>query len=79
MIAYTIKLKVNTCHLIYPDYLGIENDFYTHYEIEHGDSMSISKIFYHRIPALIKDDNGELDSIIQTKEQELYEVFNQII
>jgi 5-methylcytosine-specific restriction enzyme subunit McrC len=79
MIAYTIKLKVNTCHLIYPDYLGIENDFNTHYEIEHGDNMSISKIFYHRIPALIKDDNGELDAIIQTKEEELYEVFNQII
>ena len=79
MLAYTVKLNVKTCHLLYPATIGIENKLETHYEIAHNDENNISKVFYHRIPSLIKNEKGELSEIIEFKEKELYNRLKDII
>ena len=45
MLAYTVKLNVNTCHLIYPDAIGVKNKLGTYYEIKHHEGNDVSKIF----------------------------------
>ena len=80
MLAYTIKLNVNTCHLIYPDVIGVNNKLANrYYEIKHHENNMVSKIFYHRVPTLIYRELGELDDIIEAKERELYNNLNYII
>ena len=79
MLAYTVKLNVNTCHLIYPYAVGLSKKLGTYYEIKHNKNNSISKIFYHRVPTLIYRELGELDDIIEAKERELYNNLNYII
>ena len=79
MLAYTVKLNVNTCHLIYPDAIGVKNKLGMYYEIKHHEGNDVSKIFYHRVPTLIKNEHGELSEIIETKEQELYNHLSDII
>ena len=79
MLAYTVKFNVNTCHLIYPDALGVKNKLGTYYEIKHHENSGVSKIFYHRLPTLIEEDQVELSEIIETKEQELYNHLKDII
>ena len=72
MLAYTVKLNVQTCHLLYPRTLGIESKLGTHYEITHNNQNDVSKVFYHRLPTLIDNEKGELSEIIENKEKELY-------
>ena len=72
MLAYTVKLEVNTCHLLYPDMIGVKDVLGTHYEIEHNNKQDISKVYYHRIPTLIENEDGELNEIIEEKERQLY-------
>ena len=79
MLAYTVKLNVNTCHLIYPDAIGVKNILGTYYEIKHHEGNDVSKIFYHRVPTLIENEHGELSEIIEAKEQELYNHLKDII
>ena len=79
MLAYTVKLNVKTCHLLYPETLGIENKLGTHYEITHGNGSNVSKVFYHRIPTLIDDNQNELSETIENKERDLYNHLKDII
>jgi 5-methylcytosine-specific restriction enzyme subunit McrC len=79
MLAYTIKLNVKTCHLLYPDTLGVNNKLGTHYEIIHNNKNDVSKVFYHRIPTVIDNDKGELSEIIERKELELFNHLKDII
>ena len=75
MLAYTVKLEVKTCHLLYPNIIGVNNTLGTHYEIEHKNG-EISKVYYHRLPTLIENESGELIEIIEAKETQL---FNQLL
>jgi len=79
MLAYTVKLNVNTCHLIYPDALGVKNKLGAYYEIKHHENSDVSRIFYHRLPTLIENEHGELTEIIEAKELELYNHLKDII
>ena len=80
MLAYTIKLNVNTCHLIYPDAIGVNNKLGSrYYEIKHNENNRVSKIFIHRLPTLIVGDQGELSENLEVKEQELYNHLKEII
>jgi 5-methylcytosine-specific restriction enzyme subunit McrC len=79
MLAYTVKLNVQTCHLLYPRTLGIESKLGTHYEITHNNQNDVSKVFYHRLPTLIDNEKGELSEIIENKEKELYNHLKVII
>jgi 5-methylcytosine-specific restriction enzyme subunit McrC len=78
MLAYTVKLNVKTCHLLYPNTIGLNKTFGTHYEIEHKNG-EVSKVYYHRIPTLIENELGELLEVIEKKEEELYRELNKII
>ena len=78
MLAYTVKLDVNICHLIYPDILGVNDKLGSHYEITHNNQIGISKIYYHRVPTLIENEIGELIDIIEEKERHLYYHLNNI-
>ena len=78
MLAYTVKLNVKTCHLLYPNTIGLNSTFGTHYEIEHKNG-EISKVYYHRIPTLIENELGELLEVIEKKEEELYSELFKII
>ena len=79
MLAYTVKLNVKTCHLLYPGTLGIENTLGTHYEIAHNNGNDVSKVFYRRMPTLIENEKGELSEIIEGKEQQLFNHLKDII
>ncbi len=79
MLAYTIKLEVKTCHLLYPDILGVNNSLGTHYEIKHKNEQQVSKIFYHRLSTLIEYELGELTEIIEEKEKQLFNQLKDII
>ena len=78
MLAYTVKLDVKVCHLIYPDILGVNDKLGSHYEITHNNQIGISKIYYHRVPTLIENEIGELIDIIGEKERRLYYHLNNI-
>lgn len=72
MLAYTVKLDVKTCHLLYPDAIGVNDTLGTHYEIKHNNKIEVSKVYYHRIPTLIENEVGELTEIIEEKEKQLF-------
>jgi 5-methylcytosine-specific restriction enzyme subunit McrC len=76
MLAYTIKLDVNICHLIYPYILGVNDNLGSHYQIIHKNEQDISKVYFHRILSLIENEQGDLSEIIEEKERLLY---NQLI
>lgn len=78
MLAYTVKLNVKTCHLLYPNTVGLNSTFGTHYEIKHKNG-EISKVYYHRIPTLIENVYGELLELMEKKEEELYIQLSKII
>jgi 5-methylcytosine-specific restriction enzyme subunit McrC len=79
MLAYTVKLEVRTCHLIYPNILGVHNQLGNHYEILHKDKQTLSKIYYHRIATLIENEEGELEELIHQKETQLFNQLKDII
>ena len=79
MLAYTVKLDVKTCHLLYPDSIGVNASLGTHYEIEHNYREEVSKVYYHRIPTLIENEVGELTEIIEEKERQLFIHLKKII
>jgi 5-methylcytosine-specific restriction enzyme subunit McrC len=79
MLAYTVKLEVKTCHLLYPDMIGVNDTFGTHYEIKHNNEQDISKVYYHRIPTLIENEHGELIEVIAEKEEQLLNQINSIL
>jgi 5-methylcytosine-specific restriction enzyme subunit McrC len=79
MLAYTVKLEVKTCHLLYPGILGVNNSLGTHYEIKHKNEQQVSKIFYHRLSTLIENEFGELTEIIEEKEKQLFNQLKDII
>jgi 5-methylcytosine-specific restriction enzyme subunit McrC len=79
MLAYTVKLDVKVCHLLYPSILGVADTLGSHYEITHKNSKEVSKIYYHRIPTLIENEMGELVDIIEEKEKLLFNHLNNII
>jgi 5-methylcytosine-specific restriction enzyme subunit McrC len=79
MLAYTVKLEVKTCHLLYPDILGVNNTLGTHYEIKHENEQIVSKVYYHRLPTLINNEVGELSEIIDNKEKQLLNRLKEII
>ena len=71
MLAYTVKLNVQTCHLLYPATLKNNNKLGTHYEITHNNNDVASKVFYHRLPTMITNGKEELSQLIEKKEEEL--------
>ena len=79
MLAYTVKLEVKTCHLLYPDILGVNNSLGTHYEIKHKNEQAVSKVYYHRLPTLIENELGDLTEIIEEKEKKLFNHLKKII
>ena len=79
MLAYTVKLNVKTCHLLYPRSINTQDILGTHYEIQHDNGTDTSRIFYHRLPTLIENEKGELTDIIEKKEEELYNHLKEII
>lgn len=79
MLAYTVKLNVQTCHLLYPATLINQDKLGTHYEIKHDNGNDVSRVFYHRLPTLIFNETGKLNNIIETKENELLSHLNKII
>ncbi|MDC1395608.1 McrC family protein [Bacteroidia bacterium] len=79
MLAYTVRLDVKTCHLLYPGSLDTAHKLGTHYEISHNNGKDVSKVFYHRIPTLIDNDRIELQETIEIKENELYNHLKDII
>jgi len=79
MLAYSVKLDVKICHLLYPDIIGVSNNLGTHYEIIHNNKNDISKVYYHRIPTLIENEVGELTEIIEEKEKQLFNHLKKII
>ena len=79
MLAYTVKLNVNICHLLYPRSISSQNELGTHYEIKHDNGTDTSKIYYHRLPTLIENEKEELSEIIEVKEQELFNNLKDII
>ena len=79
MLAYTVKLNVQTCHLLYPATLINHDKLGTHYEIKHNNGSDVSKVFYHRLPTIIKKCERELLEIIEEKEKKLFNILNKII
>ena len=79
MLAYTVKLEVNDCHLIYPEIIGINDKLSTYYEIKHNNEKVISKVYYHRISSLIDNNSDELTEVIAVKEEQLLSQINSIL
>jgi 5-methylcytosine-specific restriction enzyme subunit McrC len=79
MLAYTVKLEVNDCHLIYPEIIGINDKLSTYYEIQHNNEKVISKVYYHRISSLIENNSDELTEVIAEKEEQLLSQINSIL
>ena len=79
MLAYTVKLNVKVCHLLYPQSINTNDKLGTHYEITHDSGADTSKIYYRRLPTLIENEKEELSEIIEVKEQELFNHLRDII
>ena len=71
MLAYTVKLNVKTCHLLYPPSMDANDTLSGYYEIKHHDDGNISRVYYHRLPSVILDAERNLKDLISNLEDEL--------
>ena len=79
MLAYTVKLDVKTCHLLYPPSLDTTVTLGGYYEIKHHNNSDVSKVYYHRLPTIISDSKNNLKVLIAHQEEELKILLNKII
>jgi len=64
MLAYTVKLDVNTCHLIYPPLMDSKDSLNGYYEIDHHNGFDVSRVYYHRLPSVLSDNDVDLKELI---------------
>ena len=60
MFAYTVKLDVKTCHLLYPPSMDTNDSLSGCYQIEHHNNTDISRVYYHRLATIISDSKMNL-------------------
>ena len=68
MLAYTVKLDVKSCHLLYPQSNYSKDVSGDYYEITHYNNLAISRIYYHRLPTMILDFKEDLSDLIKKHE-----------
>lgn len=79
MLAYTVKLDVKTCHLLYPPSLNTEIPLSGYYEIKHHNNLDRSKIYYHRLSTVITDTKSNLKELTKKQEDKLKGELKNII
>ena len=79
MLAYTVKLDVKTCHLLYPQLPNSLEQMSGYYEIQHKDKMDKSTVHYHRLPAVILTSDNELSEVVKHQEIILKSKLQEII
>ena len=79
MLAYTVKLDVKTCHLLYPPSLNTEIPLSGYYEIKHHNNIDRSKIYYHRLSTVITDTKSNLKELTKKQEDKLKGELKNII
>lgn len=78
MLAYTIKLDVKICHLLFPKVIDLNSEYSGYYQIDHENQDS-SRIYFHRIQTLIEDPQNDLNDQILIIESELFIQLSNII
>ena len=71
MLAYTVKLDVKTCHLLYPPSMDTDNTLGGYYEIKHQSGEGYSRVYYHRLPTMILNPEDDLKELINKQEEKL--------
>jgi len=79
MLAYTVKLDVKTCHLLYPPSLNTEIPLSGYYEIKYHNNLDRSKIYYHRLSTVITDTKSNLKELTKKQEDKLKGELKNII
>lgn len=79
MLAYTVKLDVKTCHLLYPPSMDTNDTLSGYYEIEHHNDNDVSRVYYHRLATIISDSEMNLKDLISNQEDELRNQLAKII
>ena len=79
MLAYTVKLDVKTCHLLYPQLPDASNQLSGHYEIEHNNKIDKSMVYYHRLPTVIFNSEDDLSEIVTRQERLLKRKLQDIL
>ena len=79
MLAYMVKLNVNTCHLLYPSLYGRNTKALNYYEIIDFEGLKNSKVYYHRISSLITDIERELTEVFKEANDRLFKELESII
>ena len=79
MLAYTVKLDIKTCHLLYPPSIDTNDTLSGYYQIEHHNGNDISRVYYHRLPTVISDSEMNLKDLISQKEDKLRKELAKII
>ena len=79
MLAYTVKLDVKTCHLLYPPSMDTNDTLSGYYQIKHHNDNDISRVYYHRLATLISDSEINLNDLISQQEEKLRNQLAEII
>ena len=79
MLAYTVKLDVKSCHLLYPQSNYSKDLSGDYYEITHYNNLAISRIHYHRLPTMILDFKEDLSDLIKKHEIALKKELSRFI
>ena len=79
MLAYSVKLDVKMCHLLYPPSIDINDTLSGYYQIEHNSNNDISRVYYHRLTTIISDCETNLEDLISNQEDELRNQLAKII
>lgn len=79
MLAYTVKLDVKTCHLLYPPSMDSKDGLSGYYEIDHHNGFDVSRVYYHRLPSVLSDSKVDLKELIGYQEDLLRNELKKII
>ena len=80
MLAYTVKLDVKTCHLLYPELPNSKEQMRGYYEIDHhNNQIDESVVHYHRLPTVILNSDDDLSDLVRHQEKLLKSKLQEII
>jgi 5-methylcytosine-specific restriction enzyme subunit McrC len=79
MLAYTVKLDVKTCHLLYPPSMDSKDSLSGYYEIDNHNGFVVSTVYYHRLPTMLSNSDVDLKELISYQEDLLRNELKKII
>jgi 5-methylcytosine-specific restriction enzyme subunit McrC len=79
MLAYTVKLDVKTCHLLYPPSMDSKDSLSGYYEIDNHNGFDVSTVYYHRLPTMLSNSDVDLKELISYQEDLLRNELKKII